>query len=362
PDAPEHLKSIRKRTPISRNSINVDDLGLVILRSHSKKPETMLTIKYGGIYGGHDHADKLDITLFAESREMLSDLGYVYSSHQNIFTWMQRSIAHNTVTVDGINQRYMHGACELFHSKPGFQVAETRNPWIYHTITDVFNRQIIHVERENRDYVIDIFRVSGGTMHDWSVHAETSDLQLEGVHLNKMTGINGRDYAYEHLKNVRTAKFSNGFKALWNWWEEPLASLKLHLISPDEAQIFLANAPAQRKIGQEGRILPYIIIRTEEKNNTTFIAVWEPFSVTPALESVQLNMLKETSKKSWPIVIQIKWKDGVEDFITSDLTDQPDEKIKIYGQEINLNGRIGLIRFQNDEMKQKEWVTAFLEN
>ena len=362
PNAPDHLNRIKDKNLDSRSTINVEDIGLAILRSQAKKNETMLTLQYGGIYGGHDHADKLDLTLFAEGREMLSDLGYVYSSFPNIFTWMQRSLAHNTVTVDGINQRYMHGDCVLFQSKPGFQVVETKNPWLYHKVTDVFNRQVIHVERDGRDYIVDIFRISGGKMHDWSVHAETSDLNVEGVVPIKIDKIDGRDYAYEHLTNIRMARFDHKFQVTWNWKDEPNAHLKLRMISPAKGQVFIADAPAQRRIGQEGRTLPYLIVRTRKTQKSTYIAVWEPFQDGSAIESVQLTTMKENSKHKWPCLIQIDWKDGVIDFVASDLTDQPGENFIFNNIDFQWKGRIGLIRFRENKIQHQKWAKAFSFN
>jgi len=358
-DAPQRLKRIRKSNLLARPSLNVDDLGLIILRSQSKSPETMLTLKYGGIFGGHDHHDKLDLTLFAEGREMLSDLGYVYSYYPKIFTWMQRSLAHNTVTVDGINQSYGWGAWKLFEQTPGMQASEVFAPWIYHTITDVFNRQVILVERNGKNYIVDIFRVSGGKIHDWSVHAETPDLAINDVQFKKVAKITGRDYAYDELTNVKTAPISNGFYASWQWRDDPLATLKLHMISPQQAQLFLAEAPAQRKIGQEDRQLPYLIVRTKNSHQTTFIAVWEHFKEESVLQSVRLQELKPIAKKNWRVVIQVNWKDGMVDFIVSDLRDDPGDQIRIGDQSFVCRGRIGLIRWQNENVIAQQWIKAF---
>ena len=359
PDAPLKLQKILQTKNIVRQTENIDDLGLAILRSDSSNLETMITIKYGGIHGGHDHMDKLDLTLFAQSREMLSDLGYVYSMHKDIFKWTQRSLAHNTVTVDGINQRYMGVTCELLHDEPGFKVIEAQGPWIYHTITDVFNRQVIFIERKHGQYVLDVFRVSGGNMHDWSTHAESPNLTIDGIQLHSTNFISGRDYAYDQLKNIRKGTIQNGFQAIWHWPGGLEARLKLHVLSLSNSELFYAEAPAQRKIGQEGRILPYLIIRTQDTDYSTFIALWEPFRDYSAISSVELIEARKILKTSWPVVVKIQWRDGLEDIIACDLSDSPNETKKIGKKTIHWNGRIGLVRTSDKEILEQKWVKAF---
>lgn len=359
PDAPQKLHQILTTESIERKSQNVDDLGLAIIRNDSSEHETMLTVKYGGIHGGHDHMDKLDLTLFAHGREMLSDLGYVYSMHKDIFTWTQRTLAHNTVTVDGINQRLMGGSCDLFHDAPGFKVIETQGPWIYHTVTDVFNRQIIFVERGLGRYFIDVFRVSGGTMHDWSVHAESPKLSIDGIQFRNIAALSGRDYAYDHLKRIRKGALRRNNRIIWQWDEPPRARLKLNLLSPHGAEVYLADAPAQRKIGQEGRTLPYLIIRTKDRSQSTFIAAWEPFNNKEAVRSVKLLDMKKVSKTSWPVILRIQWSDGVEDIIACDLTDTPNITTKIGRGIHHWQGRVELVRRQNDTIIKHHQVKAF---
>jgi hypothetical protein len=357
PDAPDRLRAISKKIP--RPSVDYDDLGIVVIRSALHRPETMLTLKYGGIFGGHDHMDKLSMTLFARDREMLSDLGYVYSSFKDIFTWMRRSLAHNTVTIDGINQSGLHCASELLHAEPGFQVSETRCPWLYHTITEIFNRQIIYIEREDGDYIVDLFRVKGGDIHDWSVHAETPDLRCDNIEFSSMNEIEGRDYAYEHLKNVRLAELTKGMEATWRWTRPPVAELKLHLIAPENGSLYLADAPAQRMIGQEGRTLPYIIVRAHQTGTTTFAAVWVPYVSTSSIQSVRLLRLEENVDAGWPVVISVSWENGDEDVLYSGLRDNPDYTIGMKTITAKARGRIGYLRLPEDGVIEHKWINAY---
>lgn len=358
PQASQTLRKILQADSYNRPSENIEDMGLVILRSKAKTPETMVTAQYGGIYGGHDHFDKADITLFAHGQEMLSDLGYVYSSFPDIFTWMQRSLAHNTVTIDAINHRYSAGECQLFHTEPGFHVADIRCPWIYHMVTDIYHRQLMLVENSNDACLVDIFRVRGGKQHDWSVHAQSKHLWIKNLNFSAIKRIPGCDYAYTFLKDNSVASITRPFFAEWQWPESPVAGLRMHMLSPVAAEIFRSQAPAQRQRGKEGKTLPWLVVRTQNSGSTTFLAIWEPFKENPVLSTVKLLTL-DAGHSDWPAVVQLSWTDGTIDYIASALEDKPERVMSVLNQKLPWQGRFGLVRTTRNRMVKQVWLNAF---
>ncbi|MBV9401771.1 MAG: alginate lyase family protein [Bryobacterales bacterium] len=72
-----------------------------------------LVFDFGGLgmlNGGHAHADSLSITLFSRGRELLVDPGtYVYNCAPQWREYFRSTAAHNTVTIDGLNQAETSG-------------------------------------------------------------------------------------------------------------------------------------------------------------------------------------------------------------------------------------------------------------
>ncbi len=357
-DVAETLNHHLKTSVTTRPSRNIEDMGLAILRSTTKNPETMVTVQYGGIYGGHDHFDKSDVTLFSQQREMLSDLGYVYSSFPDIFTWMQRSLAHNTVTVDGINHRYIGGECPLFYSKNEFHIADIRNPWIYHMVTNVYRRQLMLIEHDQHACLVDVFRVRGGEQHDWSAHAQSKDLRINRLHFSETERIPGCDYAYRYFSKVETALLNGRFEAEWRWMNRPRAGLRLHMLSPKQGQLFRALAPAQRRRGEEGKRLPWLLLRSQKQAQTTFVAVWEPFKAKPVLRSVELDYIK-AKKPAWPVCLRITWQDGTVDRVACALQDKPKETLSVLTRPQSWKGRFGIVRVSENRIDKEIWLNAF---
>ncbi|MBN1543788.1 heparinase II/III family protein, partial [candidate division KSB1 bacterium] len=357
PQAPailENLYSVGHQ--IERPSLNSKDLGLAILRSSNRSPETMVTVQYGDVYGGHDHMDKLDLTLFARGRQMLSDLGYIYYMHPLRSRWMLRSLAHNTVTVNTRNQRPAGGDWQIFHNSPDLQVVEVNSEAVYAPITEIFNRQLLYIERPEGDYLVDIFRVRGGKTHDWSAHAETPDLRIPAA-VWQTAALPGRDIAYEQLQNIKFLEGSPTLTADWIWEETPGAALRLHLVSPKSASVFRADAPAQRTIDQVDRTLPYLVVRNENQSASTFVAIWEPTSGANHLQAVVLEHLDDTDA-AWPVQVHVTWTDGAEDWIACALQDKPPVISSIAGHDTPWHGRMGLVRLHNGRIEEDIWLNS----
>ena len=356
PDAPERLRRLLAVDSARvRPSFRSDYLGLVALRGHAFGEEAMLTIQYGGVHGGHDHHDKLDLTLFACGREMLSDLGYVYWAHPDRFLWTRRSLAHSTVTVDGINQALSGGSCVLFAPGDWVQAVEAEAPNVYSLVTPVFNRQVVWVQSGERGYAVDIFRVRGGRMRDWSAHAETADLRLKGATLYPVAEVPGCDYAYHQLKAVRSGRIRGPLQVDWVWREKPRARLRLYLLSPTKGQVYVGEGPAQRHQGEQGRTLPFVIVRDQDQEATTFVAVWEPSRGTSAPLEVQLVRC-EPGAEGWPVEVAVRVDERTEDRVCTALRDNPGlQSTAGFGW----SGRIGVVRLDRGKVVKAFWRNAF---
>lgn len=93
-------------------SLVFGDLGVGILRSGRRT----VVLKYGPYGGGHGHPDKLSVSVHDGRREILPDLGTSAYGVPAFRGWYRRTLAHNTVTVDGADQRPVAGALKTFRA------------------------------------------------------------------------------------------------------------------------------------------------------------------------------------------------------------------------------------------------------
>jgi Heparinase II/III-like protein len=121
--------------------------------------------------GGHQHADRLTLTTFSQGQLLALEKSVPYNE-STLRELGTLTPAHNTVTVDMTSQKQGETLTEeetpevvFFHAGPIAQYAEIHGDDIYPQ-TSVYRRSVAVVE----DIAIDVFRVEGGTTHDWIVH------------------------------------------------------------------------------------------------------------------------------------------------------------------------------------------------
>lgn len=86
--------------------------GVGVLRSG----ERTVVLKYGPHGGGHGHPDKLSVSIHDGKREVLPDLGTSAYGVPDYQGWYRRTVAHNTVTVDGGDQKPGAGRLVAFEA------------------------------------------------------------------------------------------------------------------------------------------------------------------------------------------------------------------------------------------------------
>ena len=75
-------------------------------------------LKYGPHGGGHGHPDKLSISVHDGRKELVSDFGTSAYGAPDYTKWYRKTLAHNTVTVDGRDQSETAGEFVAFESRP----------------------------------------------------------------------------------------------------------------------------------------------------------------------------------------------------------------------------------------------------
>lgn len=111
-----------EEVPLSAVSAYSDNVGYCVLRSQSRgrKPSEQIqaVLKYGSHGGYHGHFDRASlVSLMRHGRNAYSPLGAWYSYFSFMFKmWVQTSMAHNMVVVDGKMQEPKESRRLLFHS------------------------------------------------------------------------------------------------------------------------------------------------------------------------------------------------------------------------------------------------------
>lgn len=88
-----------------QGSWRFSDAGFALLRSK----KTTVVMKYGPHGGGHGHPDKLSISIHDGKNELVSDFGTPAYGAPDYTRWYRKTLAHNTVCVDGRDQASVAG-------------------------------------------------------------------------------------------------------------------------------------------------------------------------------------------------------------------------------------------------------------
>ncbi len=260
-------------------------------------------LHFSGTYG-HSHLDDLNLTLWAKEREMLPDLGYTWTQMRG---WCTSTLGHNTVVIDRTDQAGRPPDGDLlafFPDVAGVSMVEADGVRGYGNIetVDRYRRLLALIPVSAEDaYVVDIFRVRGGGMHDWALHGDADEdttaecslplsgsrqwLLTEGEQWDEPTIEGARYNPYGMVRQVAGARTDGAFDVTFR------------------AEVLLGRSPSVRRMGQgsSGDMrkawdfwMPHLLVRRtgEAPLASTFAAVHEPFAGEPfvgAVEAVPLE-------------------------------------------------------------------------
>ena len=326
-------------------------------------------LHFSGGYG-HSHSDNLNLMLWAKGREILPDLGYTWTQMRY---WTSCTLGHNTVVVDRQDQVASRSDGDLlwyFPNSKGVSVVEADGVRGYRDIESVsrYRRLIVLVPVSEKDaYVVDLFRVIGGSTHDWSLHGDADEdtdaacsLPLGEPRENMLESgeewveptIEGAVFnPYGLLRDMRSAGATGAFQVDFAYAAEQNQGVRVHLLACDPGEVWLGNSPSVRRMGMGSAgdmrkaydfWMPHLLVRRTGASPlaSTFLAIEEPYADGPFLSQVTSLALEPSAEGA--IAVEVRH-GKVTDTIICTLDEAPyPERVSSTG--VRLKGRLGLVR------------------
>jgi hypothetical protein len=343
---------------------------------------------------GHKHADDLSLIVWAKGRELLSDLGYTHTAYRR---WSVSTPAHNGVVVDEANQQSSRDRCDLllFDSGAGpVQTVEATATACYPDLTAVYRRQVMLVDvSPTQAYVVDLFRVAGGSQHDWFLHGSadydqtaTTSLDLKPVagtllgpdaefRLPTSEGDAGdagdRNLAYAFIHDLAQAQTDDRWSITFrpgtvaggalatNANEASDAQIRTTVLGQQGTTVVLGRAPSIRRAKEDDSkladfLMPLVVARRSgEDLASTFVAMHEPFGDEPFI--TQVRALTPLEGASPTVALEII-RQAERDIIICCTQEAATEAVVIPGDPaIEFSGRTAFLRLRADEL-----ITAYM--
>lgn len=323
---------------IAVGSVNKQAWRLGILRLGKGEDARALWLNYES-GGRHGHCDGMNLGLFAKGLDLMPDFGYPPVNfggwESEKAQWYRITPAHNTVTVDGANLITTAGKTTLWADGKGFHAIRAAAPAMIGG--GRYERMAALVDISDRDsYVLDVFRVTGGSRHDKFTGSFFGSVKTSGLSLQPTTG-------YGSGAQIRELGMDASPKPGWSvdWKIEdrykylaPGADVHLRytdLTSGTEAGVGEAWITYGGYGVNTEAWVPRVLTRRTGKVaplDSTFVAVMEPYEKSSNIASIRRLELGADSD----VALEIDLKDGRRDLILArDTTDPKLFKVEQWG-------------------------------
>ena len=289
-------------------------MGHCILGTGKGDNMVQATLHFSGIHG-HAHYDTLNFMLFAKGKELISETRYrPIEGSDSTREWHTMTAGHVTVVIDEQNQsvttrrkkqptdaipgiadgkyRWSSHGSHMVEGKLRIhntdfdmvQVVEVDGERAYQQTKDggTYRRLIALVKISDTDtYVVDIFRVRGGKVHDYLLHSCLADPHAVDLSVPLDQPMPGTEHKY--IGNLRTGRTDGTWTATYQLNGSD-AELRTWMLPQADTQIILGDAPAMRRIGRA----PFLCARQTD-GESIYVAVHHPFTDEPVVRDVQLT-------------------------------------------------------------------------
>jgi hypothetical protein len=359
---------------LTTESDNMSAYGLAMLRSNRGINASGLVMYYGQ-GGGHGHFDRLGIEYFAKGQRISPDIGYPdYASNvdKKRFAFVSHTVSHNTVMVDAQRQPNKDGGnIQVFNATPKVQYVDVRAEDAYPGKVDLYRRSLALISVSESDaYTLDVFRVSGGKQHDYSLHGPDGTFSAENialtaqatgtvagesvpfgylydaVHLESPSTTNYGSYTgsgFSYLKNVEKGMATGVWDADWTVAGTSSTHFRATFVPQPETQVFVADGEPPQNVSGNPKTIKYVLARTTNDSGTDleskFVTVLQPYQGTPFIKKV--TSLVDADQDT--VALRIDHTEGV-DYVAQSMTR---ELFVSESHDFRLQGALGVVSWSD---------------
>jgi hypothetical protein len=232
--------------------------GISVMHSGSPQQRSTALVDYGPHGSGHGHPDKLGLTLWLEGQPVFVEAGSIGYGTGLYRGWYKRTLAHNLLVRDGVNQEECAGELVRFESDQGTSTTVVKTSAAYpgSTLT-----RLSHLTETG--VMADLLRVESTEEHiyDYVLHgAGTATLSIPTNPGNLLYG-----GPYRYIKDVVEADVNTDFEVVF---KTDVGSQTLHVMGEVGTRVYLGRAPGH----PAGSDHPVLIVRRRTQS-TSFASV-----------------------------------------------------------------------------------------
>jgi hypothetical protein len=338
-------------------SVNKSQWHLAILRSGTGDDRRALWLDYD-TWGGHGHADGMNIGFVAKGLDLMPDLGYPpvqfggWESPRA--SWYKSAWAHNTVVVDGGEQAWESapGTTKLWAAGDGGVQAVTASMPSLNGGRK-FDRTVALIDVGERDaYVLDVFRVAGGKSHSKFFMSQFA--RATPANELAMQPAPAAEFAHPQMRNWTKAK-----KPVAGWSVDFALTDKYKLLEPRQSPVrvryrdFTIDADAYLgeawvvagiyNSNEEAWVPRVMTRRTSVGAGTTFVSVIEPFGPgDPVIRSAKRIGATTKPSADESVCVEVQLADGRSDLLVSN--DTLAASIEVPELKLSTDARFAVVR------------------
>jgi len=276
-----------KGMKIQPESKALESLGMAALRAGKNDGAACAFLDYGIHGGGHGHPDKLNLMLYALGREFLVDPGRISYSVPEFETWCRKTVSHNTVVINGRDQRPDRGQLEFFESKDSYTACLASSARAYPG--HILKRFLLLTD----GFLVDVFSVHGDkkVKIDWLAHSygtfETKEKLFEP------SAKTGDKNGYQHLEDVMQAQ---GSQHMTFDFKTGNKFLRMHCLGDGDSTVFTGQG-----IGTKLKERVPFLLRRRNADSTVVITVYDLTGDGSAVSKIEILSVTSDGRemKGW---------------------------------------------------------------
>lgn len=349
---------------------------------------SQLYLGYEPYYGSHVHYDPLNLSLYSNGQELLPDLGY---THTNYKTWAVSTLGHNTVVVDSSDAKlpgdagHPGGKLETYADiDETVQIMKADEANAYPGVNE-YDREpwYIKMEGSNDSYILDIFRVDGGSRHEYTLNGDANSEQATFTPNVSMTYYNdyllpvgtevtmptsqidtgsaeGNYYGYIHVRDVNKANLSDGKYEITMSTKDGTtdkAGMKITGFAGSNSELFIGKSLSFRPVRLEGTAadknnlvedwyMPKMVVRRDGTDlQSTFVNVMEPYAAGSSAKITTIEKIETADPKD--VAVKVTYGNVTDILISSSNPTAP-----LTVGDITLTGKMAFVRYIDGQVSK----------